>query len=265
MRTFILQSSNEQDLDLLLKISNRLNITYTEVEESENQENNSLLKILSSEEDITTVELSEKNYTTKDFLDIYLEFVDLVPNQSDWNEEAISSNPPRLYRLQQLKSLMQVFDIGEDLLKDFKEGEFLNKKDSLDFSLLYQDVEIYIKDNHSEEGKEYLRKELNRDKNTKSAFLKTLPFKKFLEILERVNYILQINSGVLAAGRLLALYSITRASELANSIDKEKVNNLKTIVCSMIDPEQKSFSRKILIEKYNFPNVDLEEIDMEWW
>ncbi|PIY12350.1 MAG: hypothetical protein COZ18_02250 [Flexibacter sp. CG_4_10_14_3_um_filter_32_15] len=265
MRTFILQSSNEQDLELLLKIANRLEINYEEVEEPENQEKDSLLKILDSEEDTTTIDLSEKIYTAKDFLEIYLEFVDLVPKQSEWNEEAISSNPPRLYRFQQLKSLMKAFEIGDDLLRDFKEGEFLNKKDSLDFSLLYQDVEIYIKNNHSEEGKKYLREELTRDKNTKSAFLKMLPFTKFLEVIERVNYILQINSGVLAAGRLLALYSITRASELANSIDKEKMNHLKNIVCSMIDPQEKSFSRKLLIENYNFPDVDLEAIDIEWW
>jgi len=137
MRTFILQSSNEQDLELLLKIANRLEINYEEVEEPENQEKDSLLKILDSEEDTTTIDLSEKIYTAKDFLEIYLEFVDLVPKQSEWNEEAISSNPPRLYRFQQLKSLMKAFEIGDDLLRDFKEGEFLNKKDSLDFSLLY--------------------------------------------------------------------------------------------------------------------------------
>jgi hypothetical protein len=63
----------------------------------------------------------------------------------------------------------------------------------------------------------------------------------------------------------IGIYFTSKTNTLINSIDKTKFEELKMIVCSMIDSEQKSFSREILIENYNFPDVDLEAIDIEWY
>ncbi len=207
------------------------------------------------------MELSEKTYTTKTFLEVYLQFIDLVPNQSDWNEEAISSNPPRLYRFQQLKSLMTAFEIGEDLLTDFKEGGFLSRRENLDLSLLFEDMQKYVQSNISNEEQEESILILKND--AKSSIKIRFLFKHFLKIIEETNKFININSGIISS-MPIGIYFTSKTNALIHSIDKTKFEELKMIVCSMIDSEHKIFSRKILIEKYNFPDVDLEAIDIEW-
>jgi len=213
---------------------------------------------------IGNTRITPTSYMAKDFIDIYLEFVNLVPNLSEWNEEAISFNPPRLYRFQQLKSLMKAFEIGEDLLKDFKRGKFLRNRNMFEYKLIDNDVEKYIDSTESQRRKERQKQQLEEDK-IKAGISLLFTFTKFLEVIERADQLLKINSGVMEAGTLMGGYTVNKVWDLAHSIDKEKLDEVKELLCSMIDSEQKSFSRKILIEKYNFPDVDLEDIDMEWW
>ncbi|WP_338768324.1 hypothetical protein WAF17_07575 [Bernardetia sp. ABR2-2B] len=203
-------------------------------------------------------------YTVKDFLEIYLQFVDLVPKQSEWNEEAISSNPPRLYRLQQLKSLMKAFDIGENLSKDFKNGSFLRGRGAFEYKLINNDVEKYVDNLESQSYKERKKRQLEDYKIQNGRSL-SFTFTKFLDVIERADNLLKINSGVMEASTIMGGYTVNKVWDLANSIDKEKLDEVKDLLCSMIDSEQKTFSQKILTEKYNFPDVDLEEIDMDWW
>lgn len=208
------------------------------------------------------MELTEKNYTAKDFLEIYLEFLGLVPKQSEWNEEVIFSIPPRLYRFRQLKSLMKAFEIGEDLLIDFKEGGFLSRRENLDLSLLFEDMEKYVQSNIANEEQEKSILFLKND--AKSSIKIRFLFKHFFKIIEETNKFININDGIISS-MPIGIYFTSKTNALIHSIDNTKFEELKILLCSMIDSEHKTFSRKILIEKYNFPDVDLEEIDMEWW
>jgi len=174
------------------------------------------------------MELAEKNYTAKDFLEIYLEFADLVPNQSKWNEEAISSNPPRLYRFQQLKSLMKAFEIGDDLLKDLKEGGFLSRRENLDLSLLFEDMEKYVQSNTSNQEQEESLLILKND--AKSSIKIRFLFKHFFKIIEETNKFININSGIISS-MPIGIYFTSKTNALINSIDKTKFEELKMIVC----------------------------------
>lgn len=208
--------------------------------------------------------ITPKVYTAKDFLEIYLDFIDYIPNESDWNEEAVSSNPPRLYRLKRLKSLMKAFEIGEDLSKDFENGSFLRKRDNTEYTLLHKDIEKHVANYPSGRQKERHKEQLSREK-IKSGLSLSFTFPKFLEVIRRADNLLKINSGVLEASTLMGYYTVKKVWEVANTIDREKLEEIKELLCSMIDPKQKTFLQKTLIEKYDFPDVDLEAIDMEWW
>ncbi len=203
-------------------------------------------------------------YTVKDFLDIYLQFVNLVPKRSDWNEEATSSHPPKLYRLQQLKSLMKAFDIGEDVSKNFKNGKFLRNRKPFEYKLINNDVERYVDNIESQSYKKRKKEQLEDYKMQWGSSL-SFTFTKFLEVIERADKLLKINSGVMEASTLMGGYTVNKVWDLAQSIDKEKLDEIKELLYSMIDPQEKSFSRKLLIEKYNFPDVDLEAVDIEWY
>lgn len=55
-----------------------------------------------------------KEWTTQDFFKTLLDFIALVPDSQEWNEEALNFNQPRLVRLRQVKALLRAFDITSD-------------------------------------------------------------------------------------------------------------------------------------------------------
>ena len=145
---------------------------------------------------------------------------------------------------------------------DFKEGGFLSKKEDLDLSLLFDDMEKYIQSNIANEEQEESILILKND--AKSSIKIRFLFKHFFKIIEETHKFLNINSGTIS-NMLIGTYFISKTNALIHSIDKTKLEELKMIVCSMIDPQEKSFPRKLLIEKCNFPDVDLEAVDIEWY
>jgi hypothetical protein len=64
--------------------------------------------------------------TLKYLLDLYFELKFLEPDIKNWNENNLSNNQPRYYRLRQLKILFTEFELGS--VQEFENGEFIKSR-----------------------------------------------------------------------------------------------------------------------------------------
>lgn len=75
---------------------------------------------------------------------------------------------------------------------------------------------------------------------------------------------LSFSSGVIIEGNGLRLYAHRKAGEL-NRIIRDNVAIIDDVLVAFISPEAKVFSVDQLACDYGYPDVDLFEIDVEWW
>lgn len=197
-------------------------------------------------------------YTVKDFLNKFNEFKAMVPNCNEWNSRSLKSNEPRLYRLKELESLLKAFEIGSDLLNDYQNRKFLEKREISDFEPIIKDIEKYALNDDFE--KERYKSELERIQSTRWF---EMLIQNFMRFSEEMRNILKFNSGVLEAGFVMSRYTIGKTQKLLNGIDLTELNEIEDLLCKVLDPKNRVFTKNELIQKHDFPNVDLDSIDME--
>jgi len=179
-----------------------------------------------------------KNIKSIDLLHKFFKLKSLT-NSEEWSEENFKDNEPRLYRYQQLKAIFLAFDIPFDIDK-FMSGEFINhtdKKYSKIINNISNDIEYKINP-----------KELN-----------TI-FKRLLEYCDSLQRTLYINDGILLCNNEFA-YTIKKIN-ITNKSIKNNLSEIENILANIINPENKSFTIKELNNKYGYPMVDLNLIDM---
>jgi len=202
--------------------------------------------------------IKQTEYTIKNFLDKYYEFKAMVPDYRNWNHKSLEYNEPRLYRLKELESLIIAFDIGTDLLQDFQNRKFLERRTLSDFEPIIKDIEKYALNDEYE--KERYKSEMERAKSVRWF---EILIQNFMRFSEEIRNILKFNSGVLEASTLIFRYSINKTQKLLNDIDLKELKEIDKLLCKVLDPKSKIFTKSELIKNFNFPDVDLEAIDME--
>ena len=85
--------------------------------------------------DLSTSSGGAESVTARDLLHLYLDLRGMVPDLQEWSEDSLSSNPPRLVRLKQLKALFRAFEIPWNP-SDFREGSFIEPEDPRHVPLL---------------------------------------------------------------------------------------------------------------------------------
>ncbi|MGD1840951.1 MAG: hypothetical protein ACFB0B_08660 [Thermonemataceae bacterium] len=197
--------------------------------------------------------------SANDFLHKYFEFKAMEPNLRRWSLRRLKHNEPRYYRLKALLALLKAFELGSHLRKDFTEGGFLKIRDVTDFLAIYEDIEQYIQATPfekrliSEEGKQVDRYALEA------------VFQGFMDFLEVMHNTLKFNSGWLEAGCVSARYSIRKTEEVLKSIDRAAIQQIEKLVCKVIDPNDKKLSIAALVDKFDYPDIDLRAIDAEYY
>jgi len=201
----------------------------------------------------------EQTYlTSKDFLNKYFEFKGMVPDVDDWNLKKLKYNEPRYYRLKELNSLMKAFELGGDLLNDLKNKEFLKNREESVFEPIYQDIEKYAsdskieKDRFGEEEKQRMRKQGI-----------SMIFQEFMRFIEEIRKTLGFNSCWLESGSISSRYIINKTSRLLKTVDQTELKKIEELICKVIDPYDKRISLSELIDKFGYPDVDLQAIDMD--
>lgn len=198
-------------------------------------------------------------YSVQDFLNLYHEFKQMEPDTKRWSSEClITSNESVYYRFLRLQALVKAFNLGTDLLTDFHERRFLQKRTIEDFKPFYKDIEKYVQlsDSESKLGPLKPLKDMN------PAHFQMM-LQSFFRFSEQMRNILHFNSGWLEAGSVTARYSIHKTNAILNSINVAALEELNHLLHKIIDPQGRVFTQSDLIEQYDFPDVDLHSIDIE--
>jgi hypothetical protein len=184
--------------------------------------------------------------TARSLLHGFLELRRLTPELGDWTEERLSDNPPRLFRLRQLIALFRGFGIPWDP-PAFVEGRFIDPEQPRYAALLSK-----------------LTAEMLQGSDRWGAAHQLPEFFAILyDYRERLEKVLSFSSGVLEASGLY-LHAHHKAGEL-NRVIRDNIAIIDDNLAALISPEDATFSVEQLARDYAYPNVDLFEIDADWW
>jgi hypothetical protein len=180
-------------------------------------------------------------------------FLDLYTYESkikNWSLESFKANPPRFYRLKMITSIMQALDISCSYI-DFSYGDFI---DEIHYKNWQQFKESILKDIESPKQKKINRIIDNSDINT--IFYSLMNYRLYAQKL------LSSNDGIYVASEEFKLFS-----ELMNRPNRLLIKELEKIdkvLLFCINPSGLNYSKDELIAQFNYPDVDLNEIDIEW-
>lgn len=186
-----------------------------------------------------------------------LEFISMVPNHNDWNLNKLKDNPPRFIRLQQIDVLMDVYFPMSLYCIDLKSrieciirGQFLYDRTVDAYKEVYAEMEDTIKDFNPK----YLH--VNTWLNRALQY----NYEQIFRYLIELNKITNFNSGKLLVGHA-NYYSYLLIQQVGDSINTEK---LISFLGTCVDPEDFTMTESDLIETFDYPDEDLDKIDMEW-
>jgi hypothetical protein len=186
-----------------------------------------------------------KLITARSILLGFLDLRRLSPDLRHWTEKRLSDNPPRLIRLRQLVAMFRAFGLPWNP-RSFTQGKFIKPEDPRYTALLSK-----------------LEKEVPKE-GRNSCGRHQLPF--FFALLfdyrSSLEETLSFTSGVLEASGLY-LHACHKAEEL-NTIIRENVAIVEDILVALISPGGLSFSVEQLARDYDYPDVDLLDLDIEW-
>jgi len=188
-----------------------------------------------------------RTITARDLLYGFLELRRLTPDMTNWSEERLSDNPPRLYRLRKLIALFRAFEIDWDPTS-FVKGRFIQPESPRYAALVDMMMSEMPAARRQDFGVDY----------------RQLPdcFEILLRYRECVGDVLAFSSGLLEADGLY-LYAHRKAGEL-NQIIQENIPIVEDILAALVSPEAKSFPLDQMARDYGYPDVDLSEIDEVW-
>ena len=213
-----------------------------------------------------------KIYRGIDLLDMIFEFVEMTPNSDLWTLNAQKGNQPRLIRLKQINSLLSAFfqtnkpngflDKAKQLFLDNKNetiqtilsGDFLNRQNITEFTEIIKFIRLIVneKENSEIEDREIHIMELK------------MTFQQLIKYKEQLRKLLTFNSGWLEASSITSRFSIYLTDSISKNL-RDKYSELDKALEILINPKNFTFTESELIDNYNFPKDDLNEIDMENW
>ncbi len=204
-----------------------------------------------------------KKYTAIELLEKVFEFIAMTPEEKDWNIKKLQSNKPRQVRLQQIEALLFAFGLFED-----NEGKGMSaSKSSVGNalnSLLYGDFINTLKEQHIEEIDHYVTKHFNDpyfDRELSKGELRFI-YQYMIKYRKQVYTMLRFNSGRLEAGGKMVQYAIRLTSTITDNLNG-KTEELDKLLDLIINPNQLSFTEQELIERFQYPDADLIDIDLD--
>ena len=197
-------------------------------------------------------------FTARDFLKKFHGFREITPNTDFWTLESLEENPPRYYRLLEIKSLMRAFNLGEDLLNDFRTGVFVDKRSAKANKAIYKELEAYAS-KHLSESDNY-QQLFDEIRNTELSNI----FSKLLEFDISVKKLQVFNRGLTDASTVSSRFIMHKTGGVLNSFDGDKIFEIEKILLLFIAPKKQTFTKSELLENYDYPDVDISDIDFEW-
>lgn len=208
-------------------------------------------------------------FTSHDLVELFLDFKDKVPNNKDWCENKLKNNLTSFYRYMCLISLLAAFEIKS--LKSLGSGNFILEKDMATYNKIFGEIlarrkmiEIYKKHPaHLSKAKTYVNTTRNVMVANKFEIPTTKKDKKMLleyyqMAFSTINWITEILNETLNSK--ITTDKMNRDIVVYRSM----ISGLIRKIGENVSPEAKSFTRNELIAKYNYPDIDLANLDAEY-
>jgi hypothetical protein len=190
------------------------------------------------------------NFTEKQLLYVFSELYILDNRITEWSLEKFKDNPPRFFRLQMINSLMNALNLNCSY-NEFKNGKFISDK-HLDKWPLFRNEII---------NKFQLKSQKSQNRVVKCHHIETI-FYCFINYRLHAEKLLTSNDAIYAASHEFLLFSKLMTN--SNLLLKKELKKVDKILFFLINPEGISYSKEQLIEQFNYPNLDLNEIDLDW-
>lgn len=196
-------------------------------------------------------------YSAVDLLRTVIEFTRMTPNPDDWSFKAQMYNDPRFIRLQRIQSFLIAFipEIGykdeREAMEKFYSGEFIRFRKSEDYRELTDLMHNTILKSDFGNGP---RREINLD-------ALQFNYEDLLSFYSRMNR-LGYNGGIMEISYpYFFSYIVTKSISDSMML---KVQELEEILSLFIDPFHQTFTLEELIGKFDYPEEDLIDTDIDW-
>jgi hypothetical protein len=183
-------------------------------------------------------------------LEDYLELKSLVPNIENWKEDLLLSNPPRYYRLLRIKACMLSLTIEAEDFRQFASGRWFRNASPE----LIDTIEQVLKETYCLDYQKYL----DEDKVFSGRYM----FSMLLQLREALYKLTSIRSGILAAsGHFLTPIFIIEHLQQKTLTEQLALDEAIQL---MLNPNEIRFNENQMITSFGFPDVNIQDIDLEW-
>jgi hypothetical protein len=185
----------------------------------------------------------------KELIQLYFELTVQHPKVDEWSDDHFKERLPSLYRFQRIGSILKSFDCS---IHSFIQGDFIQVESDEINMKIHQLLEAEFPKIHSER---ISAEQLNI---SEMIFI----FNRLLNYRKEMSNLLDINSDVFAASDNYRL-----PLQLVYSINKKiakKAKIIDRILILFLEPKLAKIDRHILISKFNYPDVNLMEIDIDF-
>ncbi|HEY3372798.1 MAG TPA: hypothetical protein VGK10_18255 [Prolixibacteraceae bacterium] len=198
-------------------------------------------------------------YTALDLVDKVIELSTMSPYSDDWSFEKQKDNAPRLVRLQQIQALMHAFvpellekeELGE-AIECFTRGQFIEHRPEKQYDTLLAEMHRTIAESRYPTGK------------PREIGLRHMEYSYYhlLDYYSRLKKLLNYNKGVMEISYPFYFHFIV--TDGASDSIAAPTDAIARLLTMFIDPQGKSFTREELIERYDYPEDDLLDLDLDW-
>jgi hypothetical protein len=180
----------------------------------------------------------------------YLELNSMTLGLSEWTEEHFRDNPPRLLRLQRIRACLSCLEIEVADFYEFEDGDWV-KPVSED---LLETILLVLKTPFELDYEQYIRPE--------DRYSERYHFGKFLSIRVALYKLSSIRKSVLAAsGHFLT--PVLALRHLEKKVEAECLA-LDEVLQLLLNPEELRVELKTMVTDFGFPDVDMDEVDLDW-
>lgn len=185
----------------------------------------------------------------EELIQLYFELRLSHPKVEDWSETFFEKRPPLFYRFQKISAILKSFDCN---LESFAAGDFI-QNESLELTFKIHELlsaefpKIYNK-----------RSKAEIMSSSEMVFF----FTKLMSYREKITDLLDINSGVFVASNNYGLPIIVTGTINRKIAKKTKI--IDRLLILFLESELADIDRKKLISNFNYPDVNLMKIDIDF-
>ena len=179
-----------------------------------------------------------------------LELYALSNDTTKWSIANFAKNPPRLYRLQKIDSLMAALKINSSY-QEFEYGEFLFEERRQNLAGFKNRIE----ENYPSIFETVF---LNNEEDSDFQFV----FEMLLRYRIKLQNLINVKTCVLEVSGINTI-PLTIISKMDAKLEND-IAGIDNILYYLLNPTGINYSKEDLIKKFNYPDVDLAQIDKDW-